>query len=117
MAETTALEPGEWQTALERITESHEGRPVTIEVLDPTVGAQHEAERLPFSSIAYDPKDDIVIVAVGGDPPRYPVVLNHMVPSPREIDVAIMDPHRTAVRVVADTGTITLITIHPLEEP
>ncbi|MFJ8668904.1 DUF5335 family protein [Streptomyces sp. NPDC093600] len=61
-----ALDRGEWRTALDEITDAQSGRLVTIEVADPSIGHQYEAERLPFSYLAYDPKDDAVIVAVGG---------------------------------------------------
>ncbi|MCF6523630.1 DUF5335 family protein [Streptomyces sp. JJ36] len=115
MTGSGALERTDWQTALEEITDEHWGHLVSIEVLDPSLGDQYEAERLPFSSLAYDPKDDVVIVAVGGKPPRYPVVLRHMVPHPAEIDVAVRDAAEDAVRVVPPEGAPTLITFHRAE--
>ncbi|GAA3156191.1 hypothetical protein GCM10010521_50260 [Streptomyces rameus] len=81
----------EWKTALDRITEERTGEHVTIELLDPEVGHQYEAERLPFAYLDYDPKDDTVIVAVGGRSARYPVVLRHVIAHPREVDVATQD--------------------------
>jgi len=36
-------------------------------------------ERLPFTYAAYDPRDDAVIIAVGGNTPKYPVVLGHLI--------------------------------------
>lgn len=115
MPETTTLDRGQWQSALDEVTNDHSGELVIIEVLDPSVGPQHEAERLPFSYIAYDPKDDTVIVAVGGRSPRYPVVLRHMVAHPKEVDVATMDIPEAAVRVVGADGTATLVTFYPAE--
>ncbi|MYU13482.1 hypothetical protein GTZ78_23020 [Streptomyces sp. SID8361] len=115
MAGSTAFDRGEWRTTLEQITAEHQGELATIEVLEPSVGHQYEAERLPFSSLAYDPKDDTVIGAVGGKSPRYPVVLRHMVSHPTEVDVATEDIPEAAVRVVAPDGTATLITFYPEE--
>ncbi|MES4891570.1 DUF5335 family protein [Streptomyces sp. NPDC096012] len=109
------LTRNEWKTALDRITEEQKGEHVTIEVLDPEVGHQYEAERLPFAYLTYDPKDDAAIVAVGGQSARYPVVLRHIIPHPTEIDVATEDIPEPAVRIVASDGTITLITFFKAE--
>ncbi|WP_225804507.1 DUF5335 family protein, partial [Streptomyces sp. NK15101] len=84
MPDTPVLDRGRWTAALDELTDAHGGELVSIEVLDPAIGHQYEAERLPFAYLAYDPKDDTVIVAVGGKPPRHPVVLRHMVPHPKE---------------------------------
>jgi hypothetical protein len=109
MAGTATLNRSEWRNALDQLTADHDGKYVTIELLDPLVGHQHEVDRLPFSYINYDPKDDVVIVAVGGNSPRYPVVLRHMVWHPTEVDLAIEQVPEPAVRIVEPDGTITLV--------
>jgi hypothetical protein len=114
MADTTTLNRSEWKNALDQLTVDHDGELVTIEVLDPLVGHQHEAERLPFAYINYDPKDDVVIVAVGGRSARYPVELRHMVWHPAEVDIALDDgSHPVAVRVVEPDTTTTLVAFYP----
>src|SRR4051794_6616011 len=40
-----------------------------------------------FAYVAYDPKDDVVVIAVGGNTPKYPVVLRHLIWHPTEVDV------------------------------
>jgi hypothetical protein len=115
MASTATLHRKDWRTALDEFDAEHKGELVTIEVLDPSVGHQYAAERLPFSSLTYDPKDDVVIVAVGGEPPRYPVVLRHMVPHPKEVEVTSSDVPEPAVRLVDPDRSITLITFYPAE--
>ncbi len=115
MGGTATLHRQEWRAALDDFTADHEGKLVTIEILDPSIGHQYEAERLPFSSLIYDPKDDVVIVAVGGDSPRYPVRLRHMVRHPKEVDITTRDVPETAVRLVAPDGTATLITVYPAD--
>jgi len=111
--DSETLDRSDWKMVLEGVTARHDGDLVTIEVLDPLLGPQHEAERLPFSYLDYDPRDDAVIAAVGGRPPRYPVVLRHMIVRPQEIDIATMDVPEAAVRIVAEDGTPTLITFYP----
>ncbi|MEU0966249.1 DUF5335 family protein [Streptomyces sp. NPDC005917] len=110
MAGNGTLPRNEWKAALDRITEEHTGEHITIELLDPEVGHQYEAERLPFAYLDYDPKDDTAIVAVGGKSARYPVVLRHMIAHPTEVDVATHDIPEPAVRIVGSDGTATLIT-------
>ena len=70
MGANSTAEHSDWIRLLDQLTGDHEGQFVTIEVLDPTYGDQHEAERLPFAYASYDPRDHVVIVAVGGSSPR-----------------------------------------------
>ncbi|TVL91282.1 DUF5335 family protein [Streptomyces sp. SAJ15] len=114
MAETPLLDRSRWTTALDELTEAHAGESVSIEVLDPEIGHQYEAQRLPFSYLGYDPKDDVVIVAVGGQSSQYPVVLRHMVQHPKEIDVATAGVPEAAVRVLDQEDTATLISFFPV---
>jgi hypothetical protein len=109
MAGTATFNRSEWKSAFDQLTADYEGRHVTIEVLDQVAGHQHEVERLPFSYINYDPKDDVVIVAVGGKSPQYPVVLRHMVWHPAEVDIAVEDVLEPAARIVEPDGTTTLV--------
>lgn len=102
---------GDWKNALDELTAQVKGKVVTIEVLDRTIGDQPEVERLPFNYAAYDSKDDVAIVAVGGNDARYPVVLRHMVWRPVEINVAT-DLPAPALRIVEQDGTVTLVTFH-----
>ncbi|MEV5936563.1 DUF5335 family protein [Streptomyces sp. NPDC093250] len=115
MADTPMSDRAEWQSLLDEVTDAHSGDLVTIEVVDPSLGDQHEAEQLPFSYLTYDPKDDVVVVAVGGESPRYPVVLRHMVPHPQSVELSTPDVTEAAVRVVDQEGTATLVTFFPAE--
>ena len=51
MSGVATLKRSEWKNALDQLTADHEGQHVTIELLDPSVGYQHEAERLPFAYV------------------------------------------------------------------
>src|SRR5215211_7396367 len=110
--EISAAQRAEWQRQLDELTKEQEGKWVTVEVLDPTYGDQTEVERLPFAYAAYDPKDDVVFVAVGGNSPRFPVVLRHMIWHPREVDVST-NGDRAALKVTDVEGTTTLVGFYP----
>ncbi|SFN62713.1 DUF5335 family protein [Mycetocola miduiensis] len=107
MADISTTDRTSWVEGLDRLTKDREGQDVTIEVLDRSFGDQTEAERLPFAYTSYDPKDDVVVVAVGGRSSSHPVVLRHMVPHPSQVDI---DPDVGAFRVVEQDGTTTIVT-------
>jgi hypothetical protein len=103
---TSTVDRNQWTPLLDQLTKDHAGEYVTIEVLDPTYGDNPQVEHLPFSYAAYDYKDDVVFVAVGGNSPQYPTVLRHMVPHPSDV-AATMEP--AALRVADSDGTTTLV--------
>jgi hypothetical protein len=100
----------QWHDVLESLTKEYQGWDVTIEVVSREYGDQFPAERLPFSYIEYDPKDDVVIVSVGGRDGRYPVALNHMIQHPQRIFVttAVLDSP-LAVAVIGEDGDETIV--------
>jgi Family of unknown function (DUF5335) len=111
---TDELPRAGWQAQLDELTRQHEGHDVTIELLDRDLGDEEEVERLPLSYIGFDPKDDVVIVAVGGRDGRYPVVLRHLVEHPQRILAdSSADDGRVALDVVDGEGDHTIITIRP----
>ena len=104
-----------WRAQLDDLTEQFAGGSVTIEVLDREFGDEEEAQRLPLAFIEYDPKDDVVIVAVGGESARYPVVLRHIVRDPQNVVVDTLgggDDAPVAVDVAGGDGGHTIVTIH-----
>ena len=48
-------------------------------------------------------------VAIGGNAPRHPVVLRHMVWHLTEVDLAVEEVPEPAVRIVDADGTTTLV--------
>ena len=97
---------------LEELTKEHEGDEVTIELLDQEFGDASEVERLPLAYIDYDPKDDVVVVAVGGRDPRYPVVLRHFVEHPQRV---LADSYGRegglALDILGSDGSRTIVTL------
>ncbi|MEA2612652.1 MAG: hypothetical protein QOI52_611, partial [Chloroflexota bacterium] len=53
----------------------------------------------------------VVIIAVGGNSPRFPVVLRHMIWHPREDDVT-SGADLTAMKVTDADATETLVSFH-----
>lgn len=73
------LEKGEWRAFCDFLSEALVGKHAEIEVASLALGSQIEAEWLPLMGIVYDPKDDIIEIALDG--------LDIMVQSPQELYV------------------------------
>src|SRR3977135_3472863 len=76
---TRKLDKKQWRPFFDGVSKLLQGKQAEIEVASLSLGAQVEAEWLPLLGIAYDPKDDLVEIALEG--------LDHMIPRPREIYV------------------------------
>lgn len=76
---TRKLDKAEWHAVLDRISKGLDGKLVEIEIASLALGDQVEAEWLPLIGLVYDPKDDMVEVALER--------LDHMIRKPREIYV------------------------------
>jgi hypothetical protein len=65
---TTTRELGRtsWSAYFDSIAPSIEGTVLTVELIGEQLGDQTDVERLPVQAIGYDPKDDVLEVAVGG---------------------------------------------------
>jgi hypothetical protein len=110
MTDTMTIDRSQWAEQLAAVTRDHEGDEITIEVLDKDWGDAHEAERLPFTYVMYDRKNDVVIVGVGGRSAAWPVLLRHMVRHPVEVSLATVGD-QAVLRVAEQNETVTLVTI------
>ncbi len=114
---TQELDAERWHEYFDSLTPSIEGMLATIEVMDAQAGDQLDAERMPLQAISYDPRDDVLEIALGGRGVRYPVVLRHFVSSPRTISVqesSSITP--TAILVTDGGGVRTLVRLfEPVE--
>jgi Family of unknown function (DUF5335) len=105
------LPRSEWQAWLEELTKERGGHEVAIELLDRDFGDEAQVEMLPLAYVEFDPKDDVVIVAVGGRDGRYPVVLRHMVEHPQRILADGVGDDRVALDIVDGAGNHTIVTV------
>ena len=73
------LPKAEWKPYFDRVSRSVIGKRAEIEVASLALGDQIEAEWLPLLGIAYDPKNDLIEIALEG--------LDHLIPKPRDVHV------------------------------
>ena len=71
------IDKAEWEHYCERVSQVATASEAEIEVDSPQLGAQVEAEWLPFIGISYDPKDDIIDIALEG--------VDHIIEHPRAL--------------------------------
>jgi hypothetical protein len=77
---TRKLDKAKWGETFDRLSKMLGPKQVEIEVAGLALGDQIEAKWLPLIGIVYDPKDDIIEVALEE--------LDHIVHKPREVFVA-----------------------------
>ena len=113
MTEALTRDRSSWRALLEEITEGRRGETVTLEVLDDGFGDQVEARDLPLRSLDFDERSDTVIVALDGRSADSGVVLRHLVPQPRQLDVLEQKHGSLVLRIVAGSGAQTLVVCRP----
>jgi hypothetical protein len=112
MSTTTELTAERWQEYFDSITPNIDGMLATIEVMSEELGDQLDVQQLPLQAIGYDPKDNMLEVAVGGRGVRYPVVLRHFISDPQTISIEESSSLRPTAILVTDTGGVrTLIRV------
>jgi hypothetical protein len=104
------LEKREWRSFFDRVTKGLVGKRAEIEVDSLDLGSQIEAEWLPLLGIAYDPKDDVLEIALDG--------VDHLIAKPEEVYVDIGPTGLTNLRVVDRDGVSQIIQLRdPLMLP
>lgn len=86
------LEKPKWHAYFDHMSKVLDGKRVEIEVDALAIGSQIEAEWLPLLGITYDPKDDVVEVALEG--------LDHMIHKPRDVFVDQIAVDLSSVEVI-----------------
>jgi Family of unknown function (DUF5335) len=71
------IDRSKWQAFFDRLSRGLVGMRAEIEVASLALGDQIEAEWLPLLGIAYDPKDNILEIALEG--------LDHLISNPKEV--------------------------------
>ena len=106
---TQELAAERWQEYFDSISPNIDGMLVTIEVMSEQLGDQLDVQQLPLQAIGYDPKDDVLEVAVGAVC-VIPSLLRHFISDPQTISVEESSSLRpTAILVTDASGVKTLI--------
>jgi Family of unknown function (DUF5335) len=93
---TRKLDKGEWKAFFDRVTKHLEDAEAEIEVMSLALGDQIEAEWLPLYGITYEPRADMLEIALEN--------LDHMIAKPREIYADEQGGALVNIEVVDDGG-------------
>jgi hypothetical protein len=104
------LDKSEWRPFFDRISKALIGKRAEVEVASLALGDQIEVECLPLIGIAYDPKDDILEVALDG--------VDHPIPHPQEIYIDETTELLNSLEVIDRDGTSQIVHLrNPLMLP
>jgi hypothetical protein len=93
---TLKLEKENWHPYLDRLSKALVNARAEVKVNSPQTGSQTEAEWIPAIGVTYDPKNDIIDVALEG--------LDHLIQKPREVYVELAGHAVTNLDVVDGDG-------------
>jgi hypothetical protein len=87
----------QWRELCDRLSRALAGKSAEIEVGSLALGSQIEAEWLPLIGIAYDPREDMIELALEG--------IDHLITHPRQLSVQQGPDGVAAILIVAEEGT------------
>jgi hypothetical protein len=97
------LEKSQWRAYFDRISKTLVGKRAEIEVASLKLGDQIEAEWLPLLGISYDPKNDIIEIALEG--------VDHLIHKPREIYVEQEGLELSSLEVIDAEGVRQIVVL------
>ena len=104
------LEKSQWRANFDRMSKALAGKRAEIEVASLKLGDRIEAEWLPLLGISYDPKNDIIDIALEG--------LDHMIRKPREVWVEQQGLELSSLEVIDADGVRQIVVLRdPLMLP
>ena len=90
------LEKSIWQPYFDAVSKVLSGKRAEIEVAALDLGDQIGAEWLPLLGITYDPKDDLIEVALEG--------VDHLIPKPQEVWVEADGLDLSSIQIIDVNG-------------
>jgi hypothetical protein len=97
------LEKSQWRAYFDRMSKTLVGKRAEIEVASLKLGDQIEAEWLPLLGISYDPKNDIIEIALEG--------VDHLIHKPREIYVEQEGLELSSLEVIDAEGARQIVVL------
>src|SRR5260221_6767398 len=104
------LDKSEWRAFCDRMSKGLIGKQAEIEIASLALGSHVQSEWLPLLGIVYDPKSDVIEIALDG--------LDHMIPRPRELYVDIGPGGMANLEIVDSGGVRQIVTLRePVKPP
>jgi hypothetical protein len=97
------LEKSKWCAYFNQMSKALVGKRAEIEVASLKLGDQIETEWLPLLGVSYDPKHDIIEIALEG--------VDHLIPKPREVYAEENGLELSSLEVIDAEGTHQIIVL------
>ena len=97
------LEKSQWRAYFDRMSKALVGKRAEIEVASLKLGDQIAAEWLPLLGITYDPKNDVLEIALEG--------VDHLIHKPREVYVEQEGPELSSLEVIDAEGVRQIVVL------
>ena len=115
--QTVEVQPVRWPRTLEDFSATHEGWLVSLDILAPTLGAQHEVHDLPLLGVVAEPHSDgpvITISAAGRDGEQ----ITHVIHAPTSVRIErTNDGVDAAMQIESAEGVTTILRLKPQARP
>jgi hypothetical protein len=115
--QTVEVQPRRWSRALEDFSATHEGWLVSVDILAPTLGAQHEVTNLPLLGVVAEPHSDgavITISAAGRDGEQ----ITHVIHAPTSVRIErTNDGIDAAMQIESAEGVTTILRLKTAARP
>jgi hypothetical protein len=99
------LEKSEWQSYFEKFAKATLGKQSHIEIIGPELGDQVLVNSIRMLGIAYEPKADLLEIALKGH--------DHLVPHPQKITVEEKDGMLVSFQVIDGEGQQQVVELRP----
>ncbi len=93
---TEVLTSERWQPFFDRISKSLTGRPVRVEITSLAIGHQVEADSMALLGLTYEPKNDVIELALEG--------LHHVIRCPLQVFVEHQGTQVLSIEIVDAAG-------------
>jgi len=93
----------EWKDYCDRSSKKLSGKNIRVEVISIGLGDQILAKSLPLLGITYDPKDDVLEIAMNG--------LDHLIVKPTEILVVEENGVPSSLEIIDSEGQRQILTV------
>ena len=97
------LEKTAWHSFCDHVSKSVIGKRAEVQVASTKIGSQVEAQWLPLLGLVYDPKDDLIEIALEG--------LDHMIRHPQEFYVDESPAGLVNFEIIDGDGTRNIVTL------
>jgi hypothetical protein len=83
--QTVVIPRADWRAALDEFSSAHEGWRVSLELLEPALGAQPEIDDLPLRGVTAEvgPRDSAIVIAAGSKMEQ----ITHTIHTPTQVQV------------------------------